>query len=135
MQQQLTRLKALYSDYVNQSREIRRKAPFGAGLFSPQKDPRNHPCHDQFYDAVGALLLQLPEADPTEVVRWMLEAPLAHPDEDAYWYLLAAQGHARPLIPRMAPAARRELGAWFAQAVPKRERLPIQEEILKLLMK
>lgn len=136
MQQRLTQLKTLYTDYINQCRNISAKAPLLAGILSPAKDPRHHPCHDAFYAAVGALLAQSAEEEDcrgSEMIRWMLEAPCIYANEDACWYLLAVQQHTKLLIPALDAGERQELGSWFARLVPRGHRLPVQEEILTLL--
>lgn len=136
MQQRLTQLKTLYTDYIRQCRDAAAKAPPLAGLLSPAKDPRHHPRHDAFYAAVGELIAQSAGEEgcqESEMIRWMLEAPYFYANEDACWYLLAVQQHVKLLIPGLDSAARQELGSWFSRLVPKRHRLPAQEEILALL--
>ena len=67
------------------------------------------------------------------MVRWMLEIPYFYAGEEARWYLLAAQKHAALLIPEMDADEKRRLGAWFGTLVPRNQRLPVQDEIIRLL--
>lgn len=131
-------LQQLYQDYIAQAHTVRIKAPFAAGFFTPHKDPRLHPCHDAFYEAVGKLIARFaeqPDGDPEELLRWILEAPESHKGQEAYWYLIAAQNHARTLIPLLCDDVRKSTAIWYSQLVPRRKRYPVQEEILRLLQK
>ena len=81
-----------------------------------------------------ALWTRLP-GNPEPIIRYMLETPYFYAHEDACWYLLAAQNHAKILIPMLDAPSRAALGDWFSQLVPRTQRLPAQEEILEMLMK
>lgn len=136
MREHMTQLQALYDGYIRQCREINIGSSYGAGLFSSGKDPRNHPCHDAFYEAVGKLVsrwVQDPPADPVQIVRYMLETPYFYANEDACWYLFAVQNHVKPLIPLLSRADRDALADWFSRIAPAKRRVPVQEEILNLL--
>lgn len=136
MREQLNQLQSLYTDYIQQCRQVCISAPYGAGVFSPGKDPRSHPCHDTFYHAVGQLIsgwTQNPPEETEQIIRYMLETPYFYANEDACWFLLAAQNHAKPLIPLLDRDAKASVADWFSRLVPKKHRLPVQEEILKLL--
>lgn len=136
MDEQMKRLQALYADYINQCRKASMEAPYAAGILSPGKDPRNHPCHAAFFDAVGDLIGQIVRentGEPVQMVRWMLEEPYFYANEEACWYLLAAQAHVKRLIPLLGRESKREIRLWFNRLVPKNQRLPVQEEILRLL--
>lgn len=136
MSQRMTELQILYNDYIQQCRRVCIEAPYGAGIFSSGKDPRNHPCHTEFYDAVEAMVTQAAQDASTEteqMIRWMLEVPYFYANEDACWYLLAAQTHVKLLISRLTKDEKEQTGVWFSKLVPKRHRLPVQEEILRML--
>lgn len=138
MNNALAKLQQLYRDYISDAQTVRIQAPFAAGLVSPHKDPKLHPCHEAFYEAAGALVAQFAaqkDENPEQMLRWILEAPELHRDQEAYWYLIAAQNHAKLLIPLLRDDSRHRMGIWFSQLVPKRLRYPIQEEIAALLLK
>lgn len=137
MQLYLTRLQALYADYIQQCRQISIDAPYGASLLGSGKDPRNHPCHEAFFEAVGQLVTEISRAseDPEPIIRYMLEIPYFYANEDACWYLFAAQSHTKALIPLLTDPARAAVGGWFSRLVPQNQRLPVQQEILSLLLK
>ena len=52
-----------------------------------------------------------------------------------YWYLCAVQRHAMVLIPLLDDASRAEVLAHFEARYPKGQRLPLQNDIVKLLSK
>ena len=137
MRVQLTQLQTLYTDYIRQCRQVSMDAPYAAGILSTGKDPRNHPCHEAFYEAVGQMVTRFSRQteDPEPIIRYMLEIPYFYANEDACWYLFAAQSHAKLLIPLLNRDARASIASWFSRLVPKQHRLPVQEEILNLLMK
>ena len=138
MQQPLTQLQALYTGYIQQCRRLSINAPYGAGILSPARDPRHHPCHREFYDAVGQLIsgwVLNPPEEVEQIIRYMLETPYFYANEDSCWYLFAVQSHAKLLIPLLDRDSSVSVCDWFSRLVPKTQRLPVQEEILNLFMK
>ena len=136
MKTQAKQLEQLYLDYIHQCRKISAGEPYGARLLSTGRDSRNHPCHQNFCDAVENLLRQFLDQgleDGAYLVRWMLEAPFLYAGEDARWYLLAVQKHTLLLIPGLDASSKKQISQWYSTLVPKRQRLPIQDEIGKML--
>ena len=136
MQTQQMQLEQLYRDYIAQCRKLSAAEPIGARFLSPGKDARNHPCHQEFYDSVRNLLEQFLQQGIDEgehMLRWMLEAPYLHAGEEAQWYLLAVQRHAVLLIPGLDAPTRRRIGRWYKKLVPSHQRLPIQDELIRML--
>ena len=136
MNNSLRELQKLYEDYIVQAYAVQARSPYGASIFSSQKDPRLDPCHSAFYEAVGAILARFagrPDSDPESLLRWMLQAPEMNKEQIAYWYLVAALNHAKLLIPLLSSEQRKNVCSWYSQVVPKRQRYPIQEEILRLV--
>jgi hypothetical protein len=136
MQTQAKQLEQLYLDYIYQCRKIRAGEPFGARLLSSGRDSRSHPCHQAFYDDTEALLCRFLDQtleDGAYLVRWMLEAPYLYAGEEAHWYLLAVQKHSMLLIPRLDAPSKKQLCQWYNTLVPRHQRLPVQDEIAKML--
>lgn len=134
----ITALKALYETYYQNAVKARQGASAFAGVFGMGDDPRRHPCHDAFYEALAQWVEEFAAAAPdtaavNEVVRWILEAPLHNRGTDTFWYLYAAQGHTKALIPLLDASDRKALAQWYEDSFPKRERLPVQAEVCKLL--
>lgn len=136
----LCRLRERYAMYLEEIAQVRRKAPPFAGVLGLGSDPRKHPCNTTFYEDVGSLAAEFVQSQPggqetLEVVRWLLQAPVGHEKKDAYWYLYAAQGHCRDMIPLLPPEGCQEMLAWYGKQFPRSKRLPVQEEIYRLLAK
>lgn len=131
-------LKARYARYEETVRQLRKNAPPFAGFWGWGDDPRNDPCHTQFYEDVGVMMEALLSSCPEEAVayqaaRWLLAAPAECGQKDAAWFQYAAQGHCRELIPLLTPAHCAELARLMDETTPRRERLPVQTKIYKQL--
>lgn len=132
-------LKQKYADYLAAVEELEQKASLTAGLMGFGTSPKNHPCHEAFYQEVAAWVEEFLSENPSpqevsQAAFWILQA--AHPHEDnttVFWILYAVHGHAAPLIPLMTPEDRRELAAWYDKYHPRFSRLPVQKKIGKLL--
>ena len=133
----MTQLTKIYQDYLAKAEKVRKKASPLAGIFGLGDDPRKHPCHEEFYEAVEEWVSGYTPSDPEEVlevVKYILQAPAAHENNrDVYWFLYAAQALTMPLIPKLNPADRQALAAWYDQTYPKRVRFPAQNQVLKCL--
>lgn len=128
----------IYERYLEKAAEVRRNAKPMAGLWGMGDDPRNHPCHQAFYEAVQEWLAAFSDADPDaamEALRYIYRAPPEHKNDDAYWYLFAVHGLTLKLIDRLRPADCRALFAWYDTSYPKRDRLPVQQDVWKALKK
>ena len=137
----MQKLKERYEQYIREAGLARRKAGLCDGLFGMGNDPRKHPCHDGFYEAVGRWTADFLEANPgeeqcREAVTWILEAAHLHRDQqDVYWYMYAAQAHALPLIPFLGAETGKILVSWYDHAYPARDRMPVQDLVYKALKK
>ena len=137
----LARLEALYRDYIETVRELERIRKIGDGLFGLRPGPEDDPCHDRFAAELDALLRDFAAASPgsedcAAVLRYLFTAPEAWRElKSAYWMLIAVQGLGAGLIERLNAADAGELEALYAARWPRRERLPVQTQILKQLQR
>ena len=134
------KLKERYARYVETARKVRRKAPATAGLFGMGDDPRKNPCHEAFYEDVASWAAEFRASNPdekaaNEAVSWIIEAAAEHRDEDAYWFMYAVHGHCKELIPLLAPADCARLVQFYDEQYPRRDRMPVQKEVYRLLKK
>lgn len=128
----------IYDAYYQKAADVRRKASPLAGIWGMGDDPRKDHCHEAFYEAVQNWVEKFADPDPgavLEAVKWILSAALDHQGQDVYWYLYAAHGLTLPLIPRLHPADCKALFQWYDASYPKRDRLPVQQQVWKLLKK
>lgn len=137
---ELMELKEIYRQYVLDYAQVRRKATPMDGLFGMGQDPRKDPCHMRFYEAVeqwvAAFAAERPEGEQAYlVVHWILAAPAEHTGKAVYWFMFAAHGLCRELIPLLSPAQCAELRMLYDENYPRRDRMPLQKEVYKLLRK
>lgn len=136
----LTQLRTLYTDYHEKTKEVRKKARVFDGILGLGKDPRNHPCHEEYFEAVGAwvadFLATQPEQDVLmQAAVFLLEEPLAYKEQECYWFMYAAHGHIKPMIPYLSKENCLELGQRLEKCYRKLDRMPLQKELLKMLAK
>ena len=133
-------LRKLYLDYIEEAYNVRKKASVFAGLFGLGDDPKKNPCHETFYQNVSqwmeAFLSTEPTAEQAEAVAsFILEEPKKHEGAEGFWFLYVCIGLIRDLIPFMD----QEQCAWLAKRMnelyPRRDRMPLQQEVFKMLQK
>ncbi len=133
-------LQKLYADYLAESTALRENASPFAGVFGMGDDPRKHPCHELFYINVGRWIEELIEGKPSgeaalEAARFLMEEPKKHDGTEGYWFLYACIGYIRSLIPFLRPENCKALAERFTELYPRRERMPVQKETLKMLQR
>lgn len=135
----LTRLEALYNDYIDFVQELERNRKPGEGLFGMRSGPKDDPCHERFAADVKKLLEDFRNTSPgsedcAALLRYMFTVPEAWQELTcAYWMLIAVQGFGLDLIGYLNPVDAKALAEFFSAAYPRRIRLPVQEKLLKRL--
>ena len=136
----INEMKARYDAYCEKSYDVRKKAPLFAGILGLGSDPRRHPCHEEFLDDVIARVNEYVKSAPSaedvmEVATFMLVEPTEHREEGAYWFMFVAVGCIRSLIPLLKKEDCKVLVAKFDELYKKRDRMPVQMETYKMLVK
>ena len=136
----VARLQERFQQYYETAREVRRKAPVFAGLFGLGSDPKKDPFHEAFLKDVGELVAEFVGTEPQEyqvvsVIKWLVEIADQYKHDDIVWYLYAIQGHVKPLIPLLTEEMARRLADWYNSLYPRRIRLPLQDDIYRLMTK
>lgn len=134
----LQRLKEIYAHYEETEKKVRKGAPATAGLFGMGDDPRRHPCHMEFYEAVEQWVQDYLASEPDgasayQAALWILSAAAEHRNQGCYWFMYAAQGHAKQIIPLLSAPDCARLLKLYDERYLRRERMPVQKEISKLL--
>lgn len=129
-----------YKSYVTELDRVYAEAKPADGLFGWGDDPRKDPCHMRFYEDVEgwtkAFLTD--NHDPSavfEAVSFMLRVPSEYREHQGFWFMYAAQGLARDMIPMLTAQQCAELRDFYDTAYQKRDRMPVQKELYKLLKK
>ena len=136
----MEQLKQRYEKYVQDAIVIRKNAGPLAGIFGMGGGPQNDPAHVVFYEDVQKWVAAFLETDPEEAAcfeaaRFILCASEEMGQKDSYWMMYAAHGLARELLPRLSAEHCGWLMEYYDAHYPKKERLPVQKEVYKLLQK
>lgn len=134
----LEQLYHLYDAYEETAKEVRNKASRYAGAFGLGEDPRKHGCHEQFFEDVGRWTRKFMDSDPctedvVQAVRWILKAADGRRSTDVFGYLYALHGYAKDMIPLLPQDESLALLQWYDQTYPEGERLPVHQEVYRLL--
>lgn len=137
---ELQELKDLYEQYKKEYAAVRKKASFFDGLFGMGNDPKKDPCHMRFYENAESWVKAFAAGDPSEeeayaVTQLLLTAAQDHRKQPEEWIMVAAQRLSLELIDLLSPDHCAQLESWYNKAYPRRIRLPIQNDIHKLLQK
>lgn len=116
------------------------KSPF-AGVFGIGHHPKNDPCHLVYYKDIQKMVDEFIASDPDaeeadDFAETLLKADFERGGSESFqmdMMYVPVQGFVISLAPYMSEAKKAELGGWFADAVPKRRRLPIQKDVCKAL--
>lgn len=133
-------LKEIYTKYAEDAARVYKDAKPTDGLFGWGDDPGKDPCHMRFYEDTERWVKTFLSEDPArhtayEAARILLETPAAFRENRCFWFMYAAQGLARELIPRLSPEQCTQLRAFYDGAYPRRDRMPVQKDVYRLLKK
>lgn len=136
----LQQLKERYRQYDEEATLVRKKASPADGLFGFGNDPKNHPCHELFYEDIGKWTKDFLETQPDardsfDAARFLIAAPKECASRESYWMMYAAQGWCRELVCRLDEAGCAQLRALYDELYPKRDRMPVHQELYKTLKK
>lgn len=134
----MQQLEERYQRYRDEADLVRKISSPADGLFGFGNDPKNHPCHEQFYDDVGAWMQTFLETRPGAAeayaaARFILGAPVECAGKESYWMMYAAQGWCRKLVDCLDAPGCAALRDYFDDQYPKRDRMPVQQELYKAL--
>lgn len=133
-------LRQLYADYLAEADKVRKNASVFAGIFGLGDDPRKNPCHEIFYQNAGNWVKDFVASAPAreqalEAASFLLEEPRKNTNAEGYWFLYVCVGFIRDLIPFLDREDCKQLAERMNTLYPRRERMPLQQETLKMLQK
>lgn len=134
----LTSLEEIYTTYDETLTKVRKNTRMFDGFLGLGKDPRKDPCHQVFYDAVGAWVADFTAAEHTQeetlaVALFLVEKPVPYREKECYWFMFAAQGHMKPIIPLLSKESCKTVHDRLEACYKKYDRMPLQKELLKIL--
>ena len=132
--------RAALAEYDAAVRAVQKNRKMFDGVLGMGTHPGNAPCHDVLDRRTGELCREAAsDPDPSELSPFLRELYAAakrwEGPEYARLMLVALHRHTLPLIPLLAAEERAALSEWYQQAYPRRQRLPVQDQLLKELKK
>ena len=136
----MEQLKQIYENYVQAVAKVYKDAKPMDGLFGWGDDPRKDPCHMRFYEEAQAWITAFAgeahtQQEMYEVVRFVLTEASRYRESHCFWFLFAAHGLVRELIGGLDREQCAGLRDFYDGHYPKRERMPVQKDVYKLLKK
>ena len=137
----LEEIRQLYADYLERVRQAEQSRKPLEGYLGFGRRLGTDPCHNEFAQALDALLLEIDQGAPASAaVREMLEyiyrAPQAHQKPLAvYWMLIAVHGPTIRLIDRLDREDAQALWTEYKALYQRGDRLPVQKKVLAALKK
>ena len=130
----------IYAEYKEEAKKARAACSPLADFLGGSGSFKNHWCHQKFFDEAAAWAEEFLASSPSpeeaaEAVAFILKAASENRGKDVYWYYFAAQKHVLGLLPLLSAEASRDMAVWFENTYSKRDRLPLQNDILKTLKK
>lgn len=130
----------IYEDYRKRVSLVRSGAGLAGGLFGMGENPKNNPCHREFFQAVGSWIREFLARQPEPegclaVLEYLVQAPSQCRDRDCYWMMFAAMGWGTELVTYLAPEDCGKARELMDKLYPPRDRFPAQQRLYRLLSK
>ena len=136
----MEQLKAHYANYIAAAEKAEKNKSGWNGAFGLGTSTKDHPCHDDFYEAMEAWSEEFVKKSPSqaeaeEAVSYIFQMSEEFRGKLPYWYMYAAHGFARSIIPLVSPEFAGKMRIWYNERNPRVDRMPVQQEVFKLLKK
>lgn len=133
-------LRRLFQDYISYAGKLREETASVKSVLGFREREIYDSGHKTFDLAVEAWVDAFRESSPSqeallEALDILLFSAVGYEGKAPYGYLCAVQRHGEKLIELLSPENRREMLARFDAHYPRGQRLPIQNDIGKLLAK
>lgn len=133
-------LRTLFDDYIAYAAKLRKETASIKSVLGMRDREIYDAGHRNFDEAVEKWVTAFAATEPTqqalkEALEIILFQAVGNEGKAAYWYLCAVQRHAMVLLPLLDDACQAEVLAQFEAQYPKGRRLPLQNDIVKLLSK
>ena len=120
--EQLQKLIDEYVKWMQENRMAGKKIAVYLGLQVEQS-----PKHVAFYEAVAE------HEQTVAAVRLLLFSAGEHLGSEAEWYLIAIQNYAKDFIGELSEEEKTQLASEYRKKYPSGRRLPLQNEVYKIL--
>lgn len=135
----LDEIRDLCRTYLEEAREAERRRKPTDGLFGIGPRAADDPCHMRFAETLEAELNAWAKSGPSsgeirEVLEFLYgEAKLYREPASVYWMLMAVHSLTEELAGMLSPEDAGAVCARYEKDYPRRERLPAQKKVLKVL--
>lgn len=136
---QTAAIRKIYDSYLEKAFAAEENRKPTDGMFGIGKKPGDDPCHAEFAAELETALKHCREEAPDsaevrELLDYMYQQPKSHEEpKSIYWMLIAVHGLTAILIPLLGQPDAAELKKSYTAAYKRRERLPVQQQILRAL--
>ena len=137
----LEKITSATDEYIETTKRLIANRKFGEGIFGFNDTAKNDPCHINYFNFIEKTINEASESglsseNAEEIAEFLLKAHAETNCNDlAAWMLIVIQKLALQLIPLLSKAKKEDLLAWYCSYVPRLQRLPIQNDIVKALKK
>lgn len=126
-------LRIITEGYLAEADAVQKRSGPFAGIMGFGGGLAHDACHEKYYNAMTEALKD-ETLDAYETVKFLFRADEEYDAPGTVKCMLTAvQGLALPLIPKLSAEQREEFRAIYDAKVPKRQRLPVQQELYKAL--
>lgn len=128
-------MKNLIENYIAEVKDVSKNSRPLAGVFGFRGGVGDSPCHLAFYNAMKEVT-ESEDCEAYEAVKLLIRADTEYEaPKSAVFMLSAVQGLAIPLVDKLSGEQKAEFLKYFEDYIPKRKRLPVQEQLYKALKK
>ena len=128
-------MKNLIEEYIAEVKTVSKNSRPFSGIFGFKGGVGNSPCHLRFYNAMKEVT-ESDDCSAYEAVSLLLRADSEYEAPNAAKLMLTAvQGLAIPLVEKLDDAQRAEFRQYFDDNIPRRKRLPVQDQLYKALLR
>lgn len=137
----LQKITSATDEYIETTNTLIANRKFGEGIFGLNDHAKNDPCHMNYFNYIEKTVNEAVEGDISredaeDLTEYLLKAHSELKSNNlAAWMLIVIQKLAMPLIPLLSAEKKSELLEWYTEYVPRLQRLPIQNDIVKALKK
>ena len=133
-------LELIYSEYAERAEQAEQESGLFDGVLGMGSDPKKDPCHMAFYERLEAWVSDFRKQQPGpeeafEAAEYILMAADSRRGQNTYWFCYAAQGLAEKLVNLLRPEQCRDLAERYEACYPRRDRMPVQKNVLRRLKK
>lgn len=133
-------LEQITDRYLAKEQNLEEKSSPFAGILGFHFGPKYDSCHEDYYNdmiaAVNAYVQgEIDEQDCFEAAEYIITAGASISHITRKWAVVSGQASIKPILKELTPEHKAALIRCMDRLYPKHQRVPVQEEIYKMLKK